>query len=138
MAWNHRKRKVRFARGMWMGRLVLVSVLMVGFALWYVWLRVQRVNMGYQMRAKERHLVEMKKENQVLRMKIAQMKSPKNIEAMIRSNALDLASTKNWQLIVLPKVALASSIKTIAPQTASPALLESLHHAESATRVPMR
>lgn len=137
MAWNHRNKKVRFARGMWMGRLMMVSVVMVGFALWYVWLRVQMVNVGYQMRDREKHLLEAKKENQVLRMKIATMKSPKNIEAMIRSKDLDLVTTKNWQLIVLPKAMFRGAMRTILPQTAETSLLESFHHAEPSARVPM-
>ncbi len=95
------------------------------------------VNVGYQMRDRERHLLEAKKENQVLRMKIATMKSPKNIEAMIRNKDLDLVTTKNWQMIVLPKTAFRGALRTIVPETAETSLLESFHHAEPSARVPM-
>ena len=136
MAWNRRK-KVRFARGMWMARLVAVSVAGVCVALWYVWLRVQMVNEGYQIRDKERRLSCLKKENQVLRMKIAQMKSPKNIEAMIREKAVGLMTTKSWQLVVLPKTVASETFRAYEPRTQEASLMETLRPAEPPPRVPM-
>ncbi len=120
-----------------MGRLVAVSVMGVCLALWYVWLRVQMVNVGYQMRDKERRLCCLKKENQVLRMKIAQMKSPKNIEAMVREKEVDLAATKSWQLVVLPKAVAAETFRAYEPRTQEASLMETLHPAERPPRVPM-
>ncbi len=137
MAWNRRK-KVRFARGMWVGKLVAVSAIAVSLSLWYVWQRVQMVNVGYQIRAKERHLIALKKENQVLRMKIAQLKSPKNIEAMIRSRDLRLVPTKYWQMVVLPKETGLRAVNAYAmPARHGRALMQSLPPGETPPRVAM-
>lgn len=137
MAWN-RRRKVGMAKGMWVGRLAMISAIAVSLSLWYVWQRVQMVNVGYQIREKERKLSTVKKENQVLRMKIAQMKSPKNIEAMIRAKELELVSTKNWQLVVLPKTGSQMPFRNILPSAQAPKLMDNLRSPEPAARVPMR
>ncbi len=137
MAWNRRK-KVRFARGMWVGKLVAVSAIAVSLSLWYVWQRVQMVNVGYQIRAKERHLVSLKKENQVLRMKIAQLKSPKNIEAMIRSKDMRLVPTKYWQMVVLPKERGLRFVDAHAmPARHGRPLVQSMRQPEASPRVAM-
>ena len=136
MAWNRRK-KVRFARGMWVGRLVAVSVVTVAACLWYVWLRVQMVNVGYQMREKEQRLSNIKKENQVLRMKISQMKSPKNIEALIRAKAIDLTVTKEWQLVVLPTAQGRRSLNGLLALPSHPDSIPPGGERELVARVPM-
>ncbi len=136
MAWNRRK-KVRFYKGLWVGRLLGVSVLVVCAALWYVWLRVQMVNVGYQIRDAEKRLVVLKKENQISRMKIAQMKSPKHIEAMIRTKAMDLTATKHWQVVVLPKEPLVRPIRSISVQPQEPSLLAAIHQTEASGRLPI-
>ena len=137
MAWN-RRRKVGMAKGMWVGRLAMVSAIAVSLSLWYVWQRVQMVNVGYQIREKERKLSTVKKENQVLPKKIAQMKSPKNIEAMIRAKDLELVSTKNWQLVVLPKTERVMPLGNILPSAKAPNILDNLRSPEAPARVPMR
>ena len=119
MAWN-RKRRVRVARGIWVGRIVAASVAVACLSLWYVWLKVRMVDMGYQIRDREKRLSAFKKENQVLRMKISQMKSPKNIEAVIRTKEMNLAATKRSQVVMLAQTAEASSIRISLPQTPSP------------------
>ncbi len=136
MAWN-RKKKVRVARGVWMGRLVVASVVLACLSLWYVWLRVQMVDIGYQMRDLERHLSNVKKENQLLRMKISQMKSPMNIEAMIRAKEMNLTTTRNGQVIVLPLLGEAESWKGFTPQARADVLIDSVRQAEPPARIPM-
>ena len=116
MAWN-RKKRVRVARGVWVGRLVAVSIVVASLSLWYVWLKVRMVDMGYQIRDHERRLSTVKKENQVLRMKISQMKSPKNIESIIRTKEMNLTATKTAQVVVLPGIGESDLIRLRVPQT---------------------
>ena len=136
MAWN-RKKRVKFARGAWVGRLVFVSIAVACLALWYVWVKVQMVDLGYQMRDLEKKLTNTKKENQVLRMKISQMKSPKNIEAMIRAKDMNLTATKNSQVIVLPGIGEAKPLRVLIPQSRGLSLINTMRQTETPGQIPI-
>ena len=135
MAWN-RKRRVRLARGLWMGRLVVVSVVVACLSLWFVWLKVQMVDLGYQIRDMEKKLSGAKKENQVLRMKISQMKSPGKIEAILRAKEMNLTATKSTQVVMLPLYNETGPGRTLVPHTRGPLLLEGIKQSEPPGRIP--
>ena len=136
MAWN-RKKRVKFAHGVWVGRLVAVSVGVACLSLWYVWVKVQMVDLGYRMRDLERKLANTKKENQVLRMKISQMKSPKNIEAMIRAREMNLIATRNNQVVVLPGIGETSPLRAVIPQARGLSLINAMRQTETPGQIPI-
>ncbi|HRZ86713.1 MAG TPA: hypothetical protein P5287_02755 [bacterium] len=105
----------KHANGGFVKNLTLFAVIGVTVALAYLWQHTQIIRTGYIIRDKEKRLAVLKKENQCLRLRICQLKSPRHIEQMIAQKDLRLASTKNWQYVYLQTAG--------APSAAAPSLV---------------
>jgi len=96
------KRRVKTGRevkGDFVRKFTFAAIIGVLLSLVYLWQHTQLLRLGYTIREKEKKVAVLKKENQCLRLRICQLKSPRHIERMIAEKDLRLASTKNWQFV---------------------------------------
>ena len=73
----------------------------VSLALFYVWLRLQVVHMGYLLSATSKLRAQLEQENRELRVELASMTSPDRLEAMARRR-LGLVPPEKGQVVILP------------------------------------
>jgi len=86
-------------KGDFVRKFTLAAIIGVSVSLVYLWQHTQLLRLGYTIRVKEKKVAALKKENQCLRLRICQLKSPRHIERMIAEKDLRLTSTKNWQFV---------------------------------------
>lgn len=76
-------------------------VLGVGLALFYVWQNVQSVRIGYQIKERERTVLELSKQARSLEMDLAALKMPSRILNKIEEKGLLLSIPKGWTMVKL-------------------------------------
>jgi cell division protein FtsL len=81
--------------------VVLLSFVLVGVALAHVWLRLQVVQMGYELSTTSKLQNQLEQEQRALRVELATLMSPDRLEAMARKR-LGLTPPEKGQVIVLP------------------------------------
>jgi cell division protein FtsL len=89
-------------KGDFVRKFTFAAIIGVSLSLVYLWQHTQLLKLGYVIREKEKKVSLLKKENQCLRLRICQLKSPRHIERMIAEKNLRLVSTKNWQFVYVP------------------------------------
>ncbi|MFQ5900013.1 MAG: cell division protein FtsL [Thermodesulfobacteriota bacterium] len=68
--------------------LVIVSIITVmAIVLFYVWSRLEIVNLGYNISKENSRKVELLKENKALRLELVNLKSPERIERIAREKS---------------------------------------------------
>lgn len=90
----------RARRKAWLASFSLVSLL-VGLALFYVWLRLQVVHMGYVLASTTKLQNQIEHENRELKVELATLTSPDRLEAMARRR-LGMMPPERGQVIILP------------------------------------
>lgn len=108
MRYNHqqaylRRRRRQEGGARWSVILRTFAVLVVGvsLALFYVWQNVQLVRVGYQIKAKERALLELSKRSKALEIDVTMLKMPSRVVAKIEEEELGLDIPKMWQIVKL-------------------------------------
>jgi cell division protein FtsL len=81
--------------------MVLLSFVLVGVALAHVWLRLQVVQMGYELSTTSKLQNQLEQEQRALRVELATLMSPDRLEAMARKR-LGLTPPEKGQVIILP------------------------------------
>lgn len=74
----------RVASGRLVGRALLLVVVVVATALFYVWCRLEMVRVGYEQSRLAQTIAELEKANEELRGEAARLKSPERIERLAR------------------------------------------------------
>lgn len=80
----------------WAVWLILITIL----ALFYVWSRVQVVQLGYELTAMKHDAQELSKQVSNLEMEIAQLKSPKRLEEMAKQK-LGMTPPSGEQVVLI-------------------------------------
>ncbi len=81
--------------------VALLGLILVGVALFHVWLRLQVVHMGYVLSTTSKLQSQLEQEQRELKVELATLMSPDRLEAMARKR-LGLAAPEKGQVIVLP------------------------------------
>jgi cell division protein FtsL len=81
--------------------VVLLSFVLVGVALAHVWLRLQVVQMGYELSTASKLQNQLEQEQRELKVELATLMSPDRLEALARRR-LGLAPPEKGQVIILP------------------------------------
>ena len=81
--------------------VVLLAFFLVGVALAHVWLRLQVVQMGYELSTASKLQGQLEQEQRELKVELATLMSPDRLEAMARKR-LGLAPPEKGQVIILP------------------------------------
>ncbi len=80
---------------------VLLVFTLVGVVLLHVWLRLQVVHMGYVLSTSTKLQARLEQENRELKIELATLTAPDNVEAMARKR-LGLVPPDKGQVIILP------------------------------------
>ena len=81
--------------------VVLLALVLVGVALAHVWLRLQVVQMGYELSTTSKLQNQLEQEQRALRVELATLMSPDRLEATARRR-LGLTPPQKGQVIILP------------------------------------
>ncbi len=82
-------------------QVALLGMILVGVALFHVWLRLQVFHMGYVLSTTSKLQNQLEQEQRELKVELATLLSPERLEAMARKR-LGLAAPEKGQVIVLP------------------------------------
>jgi hypothetical protein len=85
-----------------MKRFVASVVCVTLAGLFYVFLEVEAVKIGYAIQKQEETKVLALDRSRALKYNIAQLKSPHNLERKLQAQKIALESPKAWQTLVLP------------------------------------
>ena len=80
---------------------VALGFCLVGLALLHVWLRLQVVHLGYVLSTTSKLQGQLEQENRVLKLELATLTAPEQLEAMARSR-LGLREPQKGQVVIVP------------------------------------
>jgi len=78
-----------------------LALALVGAVLVHVWLRLQVVHMGYVLSTASKLQSQLEQENRELKIELARMTSPENLQALAKRR-LGMTAPEKGQIIVLP------------------------------------
>ena len=81
--------------------IVLLGCGLVVFILAHVWLRLQVVNVGYELSTTSKLQNQLEQENRELKVELATLTSPERLEATVRSR-LGMVEPATGQVVILP------------------------------------
>ena len=95
--------RTRMVRNKRVGRAILLFVMMMTMGLFYVWSRIQVIEVTHEISQLERGLGQLLEELKVMNITISELKSSERLERIARTK-LDMAPPRSHQVVVVKEM----------------------------------